>query len=88
MPCPNSVRERSVTIGFRVKPDVRVYKMLHDEMERVYRELRRVRSASEIDEGLAWTIDFLAQKFTSMRSEEESSDVEREDALIFGMSRR
>ena len=77
MPCPNSARERSVTIGFRVtpeqarridlmarasgmtkqdylykraleeevvvRPDVRVYKMLRDEMARVYRELRRIR---------------------------------------------
>lgn len=71
MPCPNSARERSVTIGFRVtpeqarridlmarasgmtkqdylykraleeevvvRPDVRVYKMLRDEMARVPR---------------------------------------------------
>ena len=95
MPCPNSARERSVTIGFRVtpeqarridlmartsgmtkqdylykraleeevvvRPDVRVYKMLRDEMARVYRELRRIRSAGEVDEGLAWTVDFLAR---------------------------
>lgn len=122
MPCPNSARERGVTIGFRVtpeqarridliartsgmakqdylygraieediivKPDVRVYKMLRDEMERVYRELRRIRSAEEVDEGLAWTIDFLAREFSAMRGEEEPSDVEREDALIFGISRR
>ena len=85
MPCPNSARERSVTIGFRVtpeqarridltarasgmtkqdylysraleeevvvRPDVRVYKMLRDEMACVYRELRRIRSAGEVDEG-------------------------------------
>lgn len=122
MPCPNSARERSVTIGFRVtpeqarridlmartsgmtkqdylykraleeevvvRPDVRVYKMLRDEMARVYRELRRIRSASEVDEGLAWTVDFLAREFSAMRGEAEPSDVEREDALIFGMSRR
>lgn len=79
MLCPNSARERSGTIGFRVtpeqarridlmartsgmtkqdylysralgeevvvRPDVRAYKMLRDEMERVYHELRRIRSA-------------------------------------------
>lgn len=122
MPCPNSARERSVTIGFRVKPeqarridlmartsgmtkqdylysralgeevvvrpDVRAYKMLRDEMERVYHELRRIRSAGEVDEGLAWTVGFLARKFAAMRGGEEPSDVEREDALIFGISRR
>lgn len=71
-----------------VKPDVRVYKMLRDEMARVYRELRRIRSAGEVDEGLARTVDLLAREFSAMRGEEEPSDVEREDALIFGMSRR
>ena len=71
-----------------VRPDVRVYKMLRDEMARVYRELRRIRSAGEVDEGLAWTVDFLAREFSAMRGEAEPSDVEREDALIFGMSRR
>lgn len=62
--------------------------MLRDEMERVYRELRRTHSVSEVDEGLAWTVDFLAREFSAMRGEEEPSDVELEDALIFGMSRR
>lgn len=122
MLCPNSARERSVTIGFRVtpeqarridlmarasgmtkqdylyrraleeevvvRPDVRVYKMLRDEIGRVYRELRRIRSAGEVDEGLAWTVGFLARKFAAMRGGEEPSDVERKDALIFGISRR
>lgn len=122
MLCPNSARERSGTIGFRVtpeqarhidlmarassmtkqnylyrralkeevvvRPDIRVYKMLRDEMARVYRELRRIRSAKEVDEGLAWTVGFLARKFAAMRGGEEPSDVEREDALIFGISRR
>ena len=54
----------------------------------VYRELRRIRSADEVDEGLAWTVDFLAREFSAMRGEEGPSDVEREDALVFGMSRR
>lgn len=62
--------------------------MLRDEMARVYRELRRIRSAGEVDEGLAWTVDFLAREFSAMRGEAEPSDVEREDALIFGVSRR
>ena len=122
MLCPNSARERSGTIGFRVtpeqarhidlmarassmtkqnylyrraleeevvvRPDIRVYKMLRDEMARVYRELRRIRSADKVDEELAWTVDFLAREFSAMCGEEEPSDVEREDALIFGISRR
>ena len=61
---------------------------LNHAMARVYRELRRIWSADEIDEELAWTIDFLAREFSAMRGGEEPSDVEREDALIFGMSRR
>lgn len=122
MPCPNSARERSVTIGFRVtpeqarridlmartsgmtkqdylysralgeeivvRPDVRVYKMLRDEMARVYRELRRIRSAGEVDEELTWTVDFPTREFSAMRGEAEPSGVERENALIFGMSRK
>lgn len=54
----------------------------------MYRGLRCIRSADEVDEGLAWTIDFLAREFSAMRGKEEPSDVEREDPLIFGMSRR
>ena len=54
----------------------------------MYRELRSIRSADEVDEGLAWTTDFLAREFSAMRGEAEPSNVEREDALIFGMSRR
>ena len=62
--------------------------MLRDEIERVYRELRRIRSANEVDEGLAWTVYFPAREFSAMRGEEGPAGVEREDALIFGMSRR
>lgn len=73
-------------------PDERIFPVtkyfLSHEMARVYRELRRIRSAGEVDEGLAWTVDFLAREFSAMRGEAEPSDVEREDALIFGMSRR
>lgn len=122
MPCPNSARERSVTIGFRVtpeqarridlmvrasgmtkqdylykraleeevvvRPDARVHKMLRDEMGRVYRELRRIRSAGEVSEGPARAVDFLAREFSAMRGEAEPSDAKREGALIFSMSRR
>ena len=61
---------------------------MHCSAARVYRELRRIRSAGEVDEGLDWTVDFPTREFAAMRGEEEPSDVEREDALIFGMSRR
>ena len=54
----------------------------------IYRELRRIRSADGTDERAARTIDFLTREFSAMHGEEEPSDVEREDALIFGMSRR
>lgn len=54
----------------------------------MYQKLRRIRSVGEVGEGLAWTVDFLAREFSAMRGEAEPSDVEREDALIFGMSRR
>lgn len=77
--------------GLDLGPDERtpvITRFLRREMARVYRELRRIRSAGEVDEGLAWTVDFLAREFSAMRGEDEPSDVEREDALIFGMSRR
>lgn len=121
MPCPNSARERSGTIGFRVtpeqarhidlmarasdmtkqnylyrraleeevviRPDVHVCKMLRDEMARVPgAQAHTVRRRSR--RGLAWTLDFLAREFSAMRGEEEPSDAERKDALIFSMSRR
>lgn len=61
--------------------------MLRDEMARVPgAQTHTVRR--RVDEGLAWTVDFLTREFSAMRAEEEPSDVEREDALIFGMSRR
>lgn len=53
----------------------------------MYQKLRRIRSAGEVDEGLAWTVDFLAREFSAMRGEKEPLDVEHEDAPIFGMSR-
>lgn len=84
----NYLYRRALEEEVVVRPDIRVYKMLRDEMTRVYRELRRIRSADKVDEGLAWTVDFLAREFSAMRGEEEPSDVEREDALIFSMSRR
>lgn len=46
-------------------------------MARVYRELRRIWSAGEVEEELAWTIDFLARELSAMRGGEEPSDVER-----------
>lgn len=44
--------------------------MHSQQRARVYRELRRIRSAGEVDEGLAWTVDFLAREFSAMRGEE------------------
>lgn len=54
----------------------------------IYRELRRILSAGEVGEGLAWTVDFLAREFSAMRGEEGPSDVEREDTLILGMPQK
>lgn len=77
--------------GPGLDPNERIFPVtkhfLNHEMARVYRELRRIWSAGEVDEGLAWTIDFLAREFSAMRGGEEPSNVKRED-LIFGMSRR
>lgn len=55
MPYPNSARERSVTIGFRVAPEqarhidlmARVCKMLRDEIERADPSVSRVWSSSD-----------------------------------------
>ena len=67
--------------GFGLDPDERIFPVtkhfLNHEMARMYRELRRIWSAGEVDEGLAWTIDFLAREFSAMRGGEEPSDVER-----------
>ena len=78
--------------GPGLDPNERIFPMtkhfLNHEMACVYRELRRIWSACEVDEWLAWTIDFLAREFSAIHGGEEPSDVEREDVLIFGMSRR
>lgn len=67
--------------GLGLDPDERIFPVtkhfLNHEMARVYRELRRIWSAGEVDEGLAWTIDFLAREFSAMHGGEEPSDVER-----------
>ncbi len=58
---------------------------IQDEMARAG---RHIRSADKVGEELAWAVDLLAGELSSMHSEEEPSDVEREDAPIFGMSQR
>ena len=124
MPCPNSARERSVTIGFRVTPEqarridlmartsgmtkqdyitsrlecrdinvspnVRVYRMLRDQMRSVYVELRRLRSADGIDERLIELMQVLTRVFIDLGADELGAvgdDVAQQDAAVLRMAR-
>lgn len=70
----------------RVVPSTRVQQALREQMNAVYRELRRIQKASEEDADLGDTIDMLARIFVGL-GEDGPSDVESEDALINGLQR-
>ena len=68
-----------------VIPNSRTYKGLHDEMWRVYRELRRIRKAGDLSQDLEDVLLVLSKEFVELK--DEPSDVEKEEAAITAMKR-
>lgn len=73
-----------------VRPNVRVYKMLRDQMRSVYVELRRLRSADDIDERLIELMQVLTRVFVDLGADElgpADDDIAQQDAAVFRMAR-
>ena len=73
-----------------VRPNVRVYRMLRDQMRSVYVELRRLRSADGIDERLIELMQVLTRAFIDLGADELGAvgdDVVQQDAAVLRMAR-
>lgn len=73
-----------------VSPNVRVYRMLRDQMKSVYVELRRLRSADGIDERLIELMQVLTRVFVDLGADELGAvgdDVAQQDAAGLRMAR-
>ena len=73
-----------------VSPNVRVYRMLRDQMRSVYVELRRLRSADGIDERLIELMQVLTRAFIDLGADELGAvgdDVAQQDAAGLRMAR-
>ena len=70
-----------------VVPSSRVHRALRESMGAVYRELRRLRSGSDISPELEAIIGILAQEYVGLGGEGSVSDIETEDGLINAMRR-
>ena len=73
-----------------VRPNVRVYKMLRDQMRSVYVELRRLRNADDIDERLIELMQVLTRVFVDLGADElgpADDDIAQQDAAVFRMAR-
>ena len=73
-----------------VSPNVRVYRMLRDQMKSVYVELRRLRSADGIDERLIELMQVLTRVFIDLGADELGAvgdDVAQQDAAVLRMAR-
>ena len=72
-----------------VNPNVRVYRMLRDQMKSVYAELRRLRSADGIDERLIELMQVLTRVFIDLGADELGAvgdDVAQQDAAVLRMA--
>ena len=74
-----------------VNPDLRIYKLLKEQMKDLYIELRRMRSAEEMDERVIELLQALTQVFIDMGEEElklKDNGVVQMDAAVFRMTKR
>lgn len=81
------ILSRLVNREISITPSSRIHRALRDHMERVYRELRRIRDGSSISPELEAVIGILADEFIQLHASELTSDVEAEDRLINAMMR-
>ncbi|MGI6106073.1 MAG: mobilization protein [Raoultibacter sp.] len=70
-----------------VRTNVRIQKALKGSMTDVYRELRRIRKAGDMDEELAAVVKTLSKIFIDLQDDAVVSDIEQEHSAIFGMNR-
>lgn len=81
------ITERLLQREVVVVPHVRTYKGLRNSMEKVYRELRRIRDCSDMSPELVALTEVLANEFIDLRGETSLADVEQEDAVVRGLER-
>ena len=73
-----------------VNPNLRTYKLLKEQIKDLYVELRRMRSAEEMDERVIEMLQVLTQVFIDMGEEElkpKDNGVVQMDAAVFRMTR-
>ena len=73
-----------------VNPNLRIYKLLKEQIKDLYVELRRMRSAEEMDERVIEMLQVLTQVFIDMGEEElkpKDNGVVQMDAAVFRMTR-
>lgn len=70
-----------------VHPSTRTYKALKEEMAKVYAELSRIRSASDMSEDLVRRVELLADIFRDLGAEIPKSQLDVEASIISRMSR-
>ena len=74
-----------------VNPNLRIYKLLKEQIKDLYVELRRMRSAEEMDERVIEMLQVLTQVFIDMGEEElksKDNGVVQMDAAVFRMTKR
>lgn len=71
-----------------VMPSSRLRRSLSAQVDAIYRELRRIRLASEMSPELCEVIETLAGEFQGLGPEGQESDTEIEASAIVGMSRK
>lgn len=69
-----------------INPDIRTYKMLRDDMRKIYQELCRIRPGGNMDEQLVAKVELLAELFVGI-AVEEPGVLDLEDAMIDEMER-
>lgn len=69
-----------------INPDIRTYKMLRDDMRKIYQELCRIRPGGNMDQRLIAKAELLAELFVGI-AVEEPGVLDLEDAIIDGMER-
>ena len=73
-----------------VNPNLRIYKLLKEQIKDLYVELRRMRSAEEMDERVIEMLQVLTRVFIDMGEEElkpKDNGVVQMDAAVFRMTR-
>ncbi len=73
-----------------VNPNLRIYKLLKEQIKDLYVELRRMRSAEEMDERVIEMLQALTRVFIDMGEEElkpKDNSVVQMDAAVFRMTR-